>query len=341
MSSTMVMTDLVVLKRVQELKMTCFTVQARVEHSGQQIGPKHTHVAMLLPTKQLWGHLSPECVATTTSMALLFEDPSAVDDPQDKCVTPLSENLIIDGRYLCKGEAKLVYKEMTVYQSSDDIEELQMLLMLVTDLKFQVHIEPDEYDLCKMCKMEAQKRPKREQSAQGQGKFDEKRKSEAHHASNAQESKSTGTQCGTESQSCKEEKKEGAKEERKEDKEEKKKKKASKFEKSLSFTTAAAYKRSEVWWCIAKTKIPTDCKLVIKFQDIPWPPHDNPAFILQADDLDTRNKKVKLALLRWHPDKLVAQRGACLEPGDRSKILVEVQVVAEDVLRLRHSCVAS
>lgn len=74
--------ELVILDRVYELKMTCFSMQARIEQGSKQIGPHLTYVIVLLPAKQFWHHFSPDSIGMTNfnGMALFFEDPCAVGE---------------------------------------------------------------------------------------------------------------------------------------------------------------------------------------------------------------------------------------------------------------------
>eukprot|EP00897_Mesotaenium_endlicherianum_P002008 jgi/Mesen1/1835/ME000142S01004 len=74
-------------------------------------------------------------------------------------------------------------------------------------------------------------------------------------------------------------------------------------------------------------------KLIL--EDIPWPPPGNPLFLERGDSLEVRKRKLKKALLIWHPDKFAAKCGGRLAARDQKEIRLRAEKIALHVLELK------
>ncbi|KAG6555688.1 hypothetical protein Mapa_002925 [Marchantia paleacea] len=69
------------------------------------------------------------------------------------------------------------------------------------------------------------------------------------------------------------------------------------------------------------------------YADIPWPPAGNPLFIESGDTFDVQKRKLRIALLRWHPDKFMAICGDRLGSVDRESIETQAKHLAQQVIQ--------
>lgn len=52
---------------------------------------------------------------------------------------------------------------------------------------------------------------------------------------------------------------------------------------------------------------------------------------LSMQDSETKRKRLRLELLRWHPDKFMGKFGSRLREGDREAIMAQVKDIAHQL----------
>ncbi|GJP39814.1 hypothetical protein CLOM_g24154 [Closterium sp. NIES-68] len=78
---------------------------------------------------------------------------------------------------------------------------------------------------------------------------------------------------------------------------------------------------------------PATSSLALTFSDIPWPPPGNPLFLEAGDGRAEAERKMRRALLVWHPDKFRAHCGLHLAKSERGRIEAAAAAVAAGVMR--------
>lgn len=83
---------------------------------------------------------------------------------------------------------------------------------------------------------------------------------------------------------------------------------------------------------IAFEAAPSDGTVQYGLASCPWPPASCPVSgVRKGDSVDRRKQLLKLALLRWHPDKFEAAHSAKLSSGERAAIMEKVNAVLRRV----------
>ena len=72
---------------------------------------------------------------------------------------------------------------------------------------------------------------------------------------------------------------------------------------------------------------------------VPWPPVECPVSGMRRDDsADRRKQLLKVALLRWHPDKFEAAHGGKLKPSEHEAVMEKVTATLRRVQAERAAC---
>eukprot|EP01134_Creolimax_fragrantissima_P007977 CFRG7977T1 len=97
----------------------------------------------------------------------------------------------------------------------------------------------------------------------------------------------------------------------------------------MSLTKNQVQQQERLWAAFERT-----AERVTKFDDIPWP-NENPCSIiseLNSEESEQEiKKKIRMAQLRWHPDKFMNRFGKSLHPDEREKVLSKLNYVMHKI----------